>query len=296
MALTRQVFASTRNPGPSRGLQFLRLADLALPEPVFRPLRAAGTWVALASMSQQRRASWDYLPAALGREPRLLDQFRHFFSLCESLMLKLRVANGTAHRLVLGPDSGDFGRWLKSGGPAFLGTLHVGNSDLTGFLLALQDRRRVHIVRHRVGNSEDTEALARRLGGLVRFIWVNDPGDLLFALKEACASGEAVALQCDRAEHSSRTETFDFLGAKRTFPITIYHLAFIFNRPVFLSVGVPGGPDVSVVHASPAFEPLAGEPRAAGLERARAHFQAFLARVESYLRAHPYDWFNFRPL
>ena len=159
-------------------------------------------------------------------------------------MLKLRVANGRPHRCVLGPDSHEFGAWLTSGGPAFLGTFHVGNSDLTGFLLASQDRRRVHIVRLRVGNSEDTDALARRLGGLVRYVWVNEPGDMLFALKEAGSSGDAVALQCDRPDHSSRTETFDFLGARRIFPFTIYHLALIFSRPVFLSIGAPAGPDV----------------------------------------------------
>jgi predicted LPLAT superfamily acyltransferase len=296
MAVNGQSSASSRNPGPSWGMDFLRLADRALPEALFRPLRAAGTWVALALMAPQRGASRSYLQAVLGREPRPGEQFRHFFALCESLMLKLRVADGRPHRCVLGPDSEEFGAWLRSGGPAFLGTFHIGNSDLTGFLLASQDRRRVHIVRLRMGNSADTEALARRLGGLVSYVWVNEPGDLLFALKEAASGGDIVALQCDRAEHVSRTESFDFLGARRIFPVTIYHLAFIFNRPVFLSIGAQAGPDVSAVHASPPFTPAAGEGREAGLERARAHFQAFLARVESYLRSNPYDWLNFRPL
>jgi len=296
MALTPREPAPARNPGPPWGLRFLRLADVVLPDPVFRPLRAAGTWVALACMPAQRRSSRAYLRAALGREPRPVDQFRHFFALCESLMLKLRVANGREHRCALGADSEEFGRWMKSGGPAFLGTFHVGNSDLTGFLLAAKERRRVHIVRLRVGNSDDTEALSGRLGDLIHFVWVNEPADLLFALKEAGASGDAVAMQCDRFDHSSRIETFDFLGEKRRFPVTIYHLAFIFNRPVFLSFGAPAGRDASVVHASPAFAPLDGETREAGLARAREHFQGFLARVESFLRANPYDWLNFLPL
>ena len=296
MAVSAKRESAPRNPGPSWGLRFLRIADLALPEAVFRPLRAAGTWAALALMAPQRRASRSYLHAVLGREPRAVEQFRHFFALCESLMLKLRVANGRPHRCVLGPDSGQFGQWLRSGGPALLGTFHIGNSDLTGFLLASQDRRRVHIVRLRVGNSDDTDALARRLGGLVSYVWVNEPGELLLALKEAGASGDAVALQCDRPDHSSRTETFDFLGARRILPFTIYHLAFIFDRPVYLSIAEPSGPDVSVVHASPPFAPAPGEARDAGLERARAHFQAFLSRVEAYLRANPYHWLNFRPL
>jgi len=287
---------SPRNPGPSWGYRFLRLADRALPEALFRPLRAAGTWVAVAAMPRQRGCSRAYLRIVLGREPGLPDVFAHFFAACEALMLRLRVANGRPHRCVLDPGAGDFGSWLKSDRPALLGTFHIGNSDLTGFMLAGQEGKRVHLVRLRVANSHDTEALASRFGDLLKFVWVNEPGELLFALKEAGASGQTLALQCDRADHSARSEPFEFLGANRAFPFTIYHLAMIFGRPVLLSFGAPLGPDRSIVHASPVFEPVPGEPRAAALARARVHFQAFLRRVEAHLRAHPYQWLNFRPL
>jgi len=285
-----------RNPGPPWGYRFLRLADRFLPEALFRPFRAAGTWIAVAAMPRQRRASRDYLRIVLGREPRDRDVFRNFFAVTEALILKLRVANGRPHTCVLGPGSEDFARWLASGGPALLGTFHVGNSDLTGFMLAGQEKKRIHLVRLRVGNSHDTDALAERFGDLLHFVWVNDPGELLFALKEAGSSADAVALQCDRPDHSARSEPFDFLGAPRVFPFTIYHLAVIFGRPVILSFGVPSGPERSVVHASPAFEPAAGEPRATALARARVHFQAFLGRVEAHLREHPEQWLNFQPL
>ncbi len=296
MAVKSTVARPPRNPGPPWGYRFLRLADRALPEALFRPLRAAGTWVAVAAMPVQRRCSRDYLRTVLGREPRLRDVFGHFFAACESLMLRLRVANGRPHRCVLEPGSGDFGSWLKSERPALLGTFHIGNSDLTGFMLAGQEKKRVHLVRMRVANSHDTEALASRFGDRLQFVWVNEPGELLFALKEAGASGETVALQCDRADHSARSEPFEFLGARRVFPFTIYHLAMIFGRPVLLSFGAPLGPDQSVVHASPVFEPAEGEARGAALARARVHFQGFLRRVEAHLRANPYQWLNFRPL
>jgi len=211
-------------------------------------------------------------------------------------MLRLRVANGRPHRCVLEPGAVDFARWLESARPALLGTFHIGDSDLTGFMLVGQERRPVHLVRLRVGNSHDTDALAARFGRGLHFVWVNDPGELLFALKEAGASGDSIALQCDRPDHSSRTELFEFLGARRAFPVTIYHLARIFGRPVFLSFAEPMGPGQSVVHASPAFEPAPGEPEEASLRRAREHFQGFLGRVDAHLRAHPYQWFNFSPL
>jgi predicted LPLAT superfamily acyltransferase len=288
--------AARRNPGPSWGYRFLRLLDLALPEAAFRPLRSAGTWCAVAAMPEQRAHSRLYLRLVLGREPALADIHRHFTAMCDSLMLRLRVANGQPHRCELEPGGSDFGRWLASGGPLLLGTFHIGNSDLAGFMIAGQERRPVHLVRLRVGNSHDTDALARRFGSLLQFVWVNEPGELLFALKEAGAAGGALALQCDRVEHAARTEDFEFLGAARPFPFTIYHLSRIFGRPVILTFGVPEGPDRSVVHASPAFEPRADLPRERELERAREHFQTFLGRVEAYLRRNPYQWLNFLPL
>ena len=85
-------------------------------------------------------------------------------------------------------------------------------------------------------------------------------------------------------------------GARRRFPFAIYHLALIFGRPVLLSVGIPEGPRLAVLHTSPRFDPRPGEPRAAALARAREHFQAFLGRLEALLRRNPYLWFNFTPL
>jgi predicted LPLAT superfamily acyltransferase len=200
----------------------------------------------------------------------------HFAAVCEALLLRLRVADGRPHRCVLGPGAEAFDTWMRSGRPAFLGTFHIGDSDLTGYLLAEQAKRTVHMVRLRV--------------------WVNEPSEVLFALKEAGLGGGTVALQCDRPHHSSRSAEFEFLGGLRRFPITIYHLALIFERPVILSFGAPSVPGESILYASPAFEPIAGEWRDAALARAHAHFQDFLAHVERHLRSHPYQWLNFLPL
>ena len=289
-----------RNPGPSWGYRFLCLCDRVLPEFIFRPLRALGTAVALANMPAQRRDSRAYLATVLPRPPTLRDLFRHFFAFEENLMLKLRVAHGRAHRGVLAPGSGpnDFAGWLARDEVALLGTFHVGDSDLLGFLLGGYERRKIYLVRLRVANSHDTEKLGALFGEWVRFVWVNEPAEMIFALKDAIANpeGAAVAMQCDRADYSSRGEAFDFLGARRLFPFTIYHLALIFQKPVLLSVGVPGAPGESVLHSSPIFRPIAGEPRPAALARARAHFQNFLHDLEKLLRANPYLWFNFTPL
>jgi predicted LPLAT superfamily acyltransferase len=286
---------SPRNPGPTWGYRFICLCDAALPEFIFRPLRQLGTWVAVANMPGQRAHSREYLTALLGRPPSLREVFRHFHAFEEFLLLRLRVARGAVHHGELAPDAAGFRTLLQTGAPALLGTFHLGHSDLTGFLLGLQERRPVYMVRQRVGNSHDTDLLGKKFGEWVKFIWVNEAENLLFALKDAIAAGGSVALKCDRLEFSSKVEAFDFLGSKRLFPFTIYHLALIFRRPVVLSVGLPDRPGHSIVHSSPLFEPDdAG--KASNLSRARIHFQDFLNRIEGFLHEDPTLWFNFLPL
>jgi len=287
--------AEARNPGPGWGYQFLRITDKVVPEAIFRPLRAVGTAVAVAGMPVQRRNSRAYLREIFGREPSWVEVCRHFFAFEEALMLRLRVANGCPYPCQFAPNADAFRDWYTNGGPALLGTFHIGVSDLLGFQLGGMNKGRVYLVRQRVGNSHDTERLSARFGKGLQFIWINQPSEMLFALKEAARSNDAIALQCDRVDYSAKTEAFQFLGAKRLFPFTIYHLAYIFNRPVILSVGLPGNGH-SWLHASPRFEPQFGEKREQGLIRAREHFQEFLFSLEKLLRAQPYNWFNFLPL
>lgn len=285
-----------RNPGPSWGYRFLRTADRVLPEFIYRPMRAIGTLIAMANMPAQRRCSREYLAAILGRPPRFREVFRHFFAFEEALMTKLRVVDGRPHRTVYADGAEDFRAWLEGGGPVLLGTFHFGVSDLQGCQIGGYEHQEVYVVRQRVGNSHDTDKLAERFGSRLKFVWINEPGEMLFALKDAAATPAAIALQCDRVEFTARTEAFEFLGARRLFPFTIYHLALIFGRPVLLSVGVAEAPDRATLHASPRFEPMPGERKEEALARARDHFQAFLRQVETLLRHDPYQWFNFTPL
>ena len=185
---------------------------------------------------------------------------------------------------------------VASGEPALFGTFHFGHSDLLGFLLA-EKGRKIALIRLKVGNSRDTELLGARFREGVSFLWVNDPANLLFELKGALEAGQSLAMKCDRLEFSARAEPFAFLGARRLFPFTIYHLAVLFSRPVVFCVAVPSSaPDVLHVHASPVFRPDPQLSRAENLSRAQAHFQDVLTALEQLVRQQPLLWFNFLPM
>ena len=278
----------------SLSYELLRYSDRCLPEIIYRQLMRIGAWVALTVMPRQRMHSREYLTVVLGRPARLMDIWRHFYAYTEMFVLRSRLAEGRSHRCQPLPTCDDLKPLLTSQRPALLGTFHFGNSDLLGFLLSMFGGH-VHMIRLRMENSRDTHRLATRFGQSVTFIWVNDTSNLLFAVKQAAQSGWSLAMKCDRAEHSSKVEPFEFLGERRLFPFTIYHLAILFNLPVAFCVGVPAGQDASVLHGTPIFEPNEIS-KAENLDRARAHFQAALHQLESLVRANPFLWFNFIPL
>jgi predicted LPLAT superfamily acyltransferase len=286
-----------RNPGPNWGYRFMLWLEQWWPRWIFQPALMAGTWVGVATMPSQRAASREYLTVVLGRHPRLTEIWAHFHAFSEFLVMKLRAGRGvTVHCTVAPENRTEFEALARSDRPALFGTFHLGGSDLLGYLLS-NFNRPVSVLRTRVGNSDDTRLLSARFGSKVSFLWVNDPANLLFELKDALQAGQSLALKCDRLDFSTRTEAFDFLGERRLFPFTIYYLAVLFDRPAVFCFGVPGPePDTLYVVVSPIFTPDPAAGRKANLAAAQAHFQGVLRQVEAILRRRPLIWFNFVPL
>ncbi|MES1194973.1 MAG: hypothetical protein ABUL65_03700, partial [Opitutus sp.] len=195
------VATATRNPGPSWGFGFLSWAEQSWPRWFFRPVLMAGTWVGLAFMPAQRTHSREYLAVVLGRPPTLVEVWRHFFAFADFLMLKLRAGRGVGVKCTLEPENtAMFEALVRAKQPALFGTFHFGGSDLLGYLLSDLGQH-ISILRMQVGNSGDTRRLGEQFARHVSFIWVNDPSQMLFALKTAIEAGESLALQCDRVEH-----------------------------------------------------------------------------------------------
>jgi predicted LPLAT superfamily acyltransferase len=286
-----------RNPGPSWGFGFLLWAEQWWPRWLFRAGLMAGTWVGLACMRRQRIHSRDYLAVVLGRPATLVEVWRHFFALADSLVFSLRAGRGApVHCEMAEENAAEFEALLQSGQPALYGSFHFGGSDLLGYLLGERGLH-VTIIRLQVDNSTDTRLLGERFAKQISFLWINDPSKLLFDLKSVLDSGRSLALKCDRLEFSAKAEAFHFLGAQRLFPFTIYHLAILFDRPVVFCIAVPEGREFGLrVYSSPVFRPDPAVDRDANRTAAREHFQAVLANLETMVRAHPFLWFNFLPL
>ncbi len=287
-----------RNPGPEGGYALVGWSIRALPPWVNQAVRRIGSGVGVITMSRQRAASREYLRIVLNREPTFRDCYEHFLAFSGYLLLRLEICHGRLPQVRFAPGDGDDLRaHIASGRAALYGTVHLGHSDLVGFFLGRLGER-IHMIRKRVGNSEDTDRLSRRFAQHVSFIWINDWSRLILAMNDALRDGHSLAMQCDRPEYSSKLESFRFLGAHRVFPFTIYHLAIMHGLPVAMSFAVPDPADANatVVHMPTLFYPRAELDRAENFAAARAHFQGYLDAVEAQLRRTPLQWFNFSTL
>lgn len=283
-----------RNPGPSWGYSLVLFGLRVLPGWMVVFGEGVGALVALILMKQQRRASRAYLQTVLAGNVGLKSQWKHFFAFTQYLIDRLRLGHGESFPIAFAEGYGDaFWPLAKGNDPVLYGTFHLGYSDLLGFLLS-DVRQHIHMVRLKVDNSSDTENLGKQFGNM-SFVWVNDKENLVWAMKNALRDGNSLAMQCDRAEFSTKQEAFSFLGAKRIFPFTIYHLSSICRVPVIFAYAVrKANGEVECFHSVP-FSPQGLSRKEVLLEGAR-HFQEVLNHVERLLKEYPYQWFNFCPM
>jgi lauroyl/myristoyl acyltransferase len=160
---------------------------------------------------------------------------------------------------------------------------HVGSWELAGRLLAGRTARTTHVV---VAEEEarDLERWVRREGEGVRFASRSRP-TISLELVAALRRGEVVAVQGDRALGTRGDVLIPFFGKPAPFPLGPFLLAS--------AVGVPLVPafcllDAAYRYTVTVIEPLS-VPRGAETEAARA----WVAVLESVVREHPTQWFNF---
>lgn len=266
-----------------------------LPAPVQDVLAWIGTHIAFSLMPQRRRWSRQYLETVLDRPVSAVDIWRHFHAFTQTLLAKVRSGLGQRVDVVCEGADRQTADVLFVGAPLIVGTFHVGASDLLGFSICTTGRR-VRMVRMQVDNSADLDRLIKVHGDAVGIIWVNNTHEMLLSLRDALESDATVAIQCDRSEGVENGESFRFLGADRLFRVSIYRLARLFNRRVIFCVAVPDGSYRRFrVLAHPGFDG-SGLNNAEFRAAAHSHFQDALNWLESILREHPLQWFNFLPL
>ncbi len=253
----------------------------------------------------QRQASLAYLrrvaaapegATALGREPGLWTSFLHFRAFALSIFDRLVLWFGRADDLrfeVVGREQYD--RLLSPTRGAIVVGAHLGSFDA---LRALADRdgRTVNVLMY-TRHAPRINAVFQQLSPHVslRVIQVErDSMGTVLQIRSCIERGELVAMLGDRVEPADRGRTcaVTLLGGRVEVPEAPYLLAGLLDCPLFFMVALrePGARYRVFAEVLAESVELGRNEREKRIHELAA---AYAGRLEHYLLAAPYQWFNF---
>jgi len=167
---------------------------------------------------------------------------------------------------------------------------HIGNFELMGQAME-QDRKRINCIifggESRLVQSHRDEVFEKNN---VNLIPVSADMSHLFAIKEALDKGEVVAILSDRMFDSNKKETVPFLGHPADFPIGIFRIAAMLDVPIISAFMLKMKGTHYQCHLVPLECPTSEKSSTA---KAKALLFEYVHSLESVLKEHPEQWFNF---
>ena len=244
---------------------------------------------------EERRASRDYLQRVLGGGVRWWQVFRHLHAYATTSLDRIYLLSRGERGFEIGIEGLAGLEAAIAGGR---GVLLVGSHQGSFEALRALSARRPDVPLRVLLDKQKTPAMTALLEALAPEVGaaVIDTAQggvaITLAAAEACRQGAMVALLADRAREHEALCRVDFLGRPALLPAGPWLLANALQVPVLLCFGLYlGGNRYRLV-----FEPFAErievprQARAAALDGLVARY---VARLEHYARAYPYNWFNF---
>jgi predicted LPLAT superfamily acyltransferase len=232
-----------------------------------------------------RAASAAYLERILGRPARLAEIYRHFHTFATTVHDRVLLLAGRTDVFDVSVDGAQaFDAAVAEGRGCILLGAHLGSFEVLRSVGATRRSLRIRMVME-TANAVRIQSVFRRIqpASADWIIPMGSPTALLRA-KEALERGEVVGILADRVWHHERAATLPLLGAPARFPLGAFRVAAALGAPVVLGVGLYRDGNRYDVHFERLDRP--GDTAAALLAR-------YVARLEHYCRAAPYNWFNF---
>lgn len=247
----------------------------------------------MAVSAADRAASRQYLRRALGREPGLVDVFRHFHAFATTILDRVFLLNGQCDRFEVRVHAEEMvADMLKRGEGGLMIGAHVGSFEIVRFVGRAARALRIALVMYEQNTRTLNSALNAINPDLAMRVIALGRIDSMLQVERALAEGEFVGMLADRAIEGESTIACPFLGAPARFPEGPFRLAAMLGRPVVLMFGIYRGGNRYEVY----FERLVDSGPGAGEDRDRAvgeMLRQYVGRLEHYCRFAPYNWFNF---
>ena len=248
------------------------------------------------SGKQQRRASTEFLTAALGRPPTLKERFGHFLSFASRTLDVLIAWTGgiPASAVNLADPAGIA---TMSGDPrgVLLVVSHLGNADLSRATLDPATRARLTVLvhtRHAVRFNQVLREVCP--DAALNLLEVSEIGpDTAIALQALVARGDWVVIAGDRTPvgGQGRVSRVPFLGRPALLPQGPFVLGALLGCPVRLlfCLKTESGWELSIEN----FAEKIVLPRGSREVAITGYAAQYAARLEAFARRAPLQWYNF---
>jgi predicted LPLAT superfamily acyltransferase len=249
----------------------------------------------LAFSKASRRASGDYLRRALGREPHLGECFRHYYSFAACVLDRVYLLNDQLELFDVHTEGEDIAKTeIDRNEGCFLFGAHLGSFEILRALGHRQPGLKLSLLMYEENARKINSVLNAINPDLALEVVALGQSDSMLTIEKRLDQGHVIGILADRglSVDDKAHLSVDFLGKPALFPLGPFRLASLLRRRVVLMVGLYRGGRRYDVY----FEPLADftevprEARAATIENAIRHY---VARLEHFCRAAPYNWFNF---
>ena len=282
-----------RERGSELTLEMMMFVALRLGRPFARTILYFIAAYFFLFAPRARRHGRQYLRRALGREPRLLERYRHMFAFASTILDRLYLTRERYELLDISMEGEELMHAaMERGRGAFLLGAHLGSFEMMSAVGRRQPGLRVVLAMY----TRYISKLALRFGfgppsSGTEIIPLGHLESML-RIRECLEEGRFVGLLADRSFGDTAGVRVPFLGEPAVFPTGPMRVAAALRRPVIFMAGLyRGGNRYRVV-----FRQLAdfSQPDPLGRERAiRAGIERYVALLEEYCRSDPYNWFNF---
>jgi predicted LPLAT superfamily acyltransferase len=277
-------------------LRVMTWISLRLGRPLGRVvLRAIAAYFLLFSPSA-RRSSRDYLGRVLGRRIGWRDLYRHMFDFASTIHDRIYLLSERFDLFDIRVQGGEvFDAALAQGRGAFLIGAHLGSFEVVRAIGRTRPGLRVAIMMYEE-NARKINAILANVNPAAKadVISLGHPASMLKA-REYLDAGCMIGMLADRSvlrDDGNALARLEFLGAHAAFPLGPLRMAAMLRRPVIFMTGLYRGANRYDVH----FETLAdfsSVARGDEADHVHAALSRYVALLEKYCRAAPYNWFNF---
>lgn len=180
---------------------------------------------------------------------------------------------------------------LNSPNGAIIASSHVGNFEISGYLLSQTQKRINGIIfggENPVIQQYRDEILSKNN---VSQIPISSDLSHIFKINQVLKNGEIVSMPCDRAFSGTKIAQYNFFGRLADFPTGAYHLAVKFNVPLLTLFVMKDSAKHYHVHLNK-FE-IPADSSLTTKEKVDLLGRAYVSELERILKMYPVQWFNY---